>query len=320
MTAHVRIVGRIALRYIVSLWVASVIIFMIMRLIPGDPAEVSLGETATPQAIESMKHTLGTDRPLITQYFSWVTGMLHGHFGVSYSSGTDIGPILMDRTAVSLILVLTSMVLAIVLAVPLGTWAAMRNHKPDGTALSVLAHVGIAIPSFLAGILLISLFAVHWSILPANGWVPPNQSFTGFLRRLILPCCALAFIQAAILTRYVRSAVLEVLHQEYIRTARSTGLSTLHALVAHGARNAAVPIVAVIGVNMATLVVGAVLIEQVFVIPGLGSYVLDAVNSRDMITVQSCVMMLVTITLTVTLAADAVAALIDPRMSRSRLV
>lgn len=317
MMDHLHAVGRIALRYIVSLAAASIIIFIIMRMIPGDPAEVSLGNTATPQAVDTMRHILGTDRPLMEQYLSWINGMLHGQFGVSYSSGIDIGPILLDRTAVSLILVVTSMMLSMIVGVPLGTWAAIRNHKPDGTAISVLSHLGIAVPSFLAGIGLITLCSLRWNLAPPNGWVPPHQSVTGFLHHLVLPCCALALIQTAMVTRYVRSSILTVLHQEYIRTARSTGLSMTQALTIHGMRHAAGPVVTVIGVNMATLVVGAVLIEKVFVIPGLGSYVLDAVNNRDMISVQSCVMMVVTITLTITVITDALGALIDPRMSRT---
>lgn len=313
-------IGALLIRYILSLWAASVVIFVLLRMVPGDPAQVALGTTATPAALDKMRHVLGTDQPLVQQYLQWVTGMLHGDFGKSYSSGTDIGPLLLDRTAVSLWLVLVGMVLAFVLAIPFGTWAAVRHRSTDGLAVSAASQIGIAIPSFLAALTLVSVISIRWGLLPATGWTPPSVDLGDFVARLALPALSLAIVQAAILTRYVRASVLSVLNQDFMRTARATGLSRWSALRLHGARNAAVPVIAISGVQLSTLVVGAVVIEQVFVIPGLGSFLLTAISNRDMITIQSCVMMLVIMTLTISVVTDLLAAVVDPRTKGVRRV
>ncbi|MFP7364317.1 ABC transporter permease [Corynebacterium callunae] len=291
--------------------VASVLIFLLMRVVPGDPAAIALGVTATPESLAALQAQLGTDQPLITQYFSWVSGMLAGNFGTSLSSGQDTSPIILDRLAVSLILVGSSMVLSLIIAVPVGVIAARRG----GALISGLSQIGIAIPSFLAGIVLISFFSLGLGWVPANGWVPPNEDFGGFLSRLILPVLSLSAVQGAILTRYVRSAVVDVLSENYMRTARSKGMSQTRALRVHGLRNAALPVLTVTGLQLTTLLIGAVVIEKVFVIPGIGSMLLESVSNRDLITVQSIVMLLVAFTLLVNLAVDLLYQILDPRIS-----
>ena len=231
------------LRYLITIWIASVIIFLLIRVIPGDPAAVALGITATPESLAALRAQLGTDQPLVAQYLSWVGGLLTGDFGTSLSSGQDVSPLILDRMQVSLILVGCSIVLSLIIAVPLGVLAARRG----GVVISGVSQVGIAIPSFLAGILLISVFAVGLGWLPANGWIPPDQDFLGFIRRLILPVLALTAVQAAILTRYVRSAVVDVMSEDFMRTARSKGMSLGRALRVHGLRNAALPVLTVTG-------------------------------------------------------------------------
>lgn len=299
-------------RYLVTIWIASIIIFLLIRVIPGDPAAVALGVTATPEAIAQLQTQLGTDRPLVAQYLSWIGGMITGNFGTSLSSGQDISPLIIDRLQVSLILVGCSIVLSLLIAIPLGVLAARRG----GAVISAASQVGIAIPSFLAGILLVSVFAVGLGWLPANGWIPPDQDFGGFLQRLILPVLALTAVQASILTRYVRSAVVDVMGEDFMRTARSKGMSLGRALRVHGLRNAALPVLTVTGVQLTSLVIGAVVIEQVFVLPGIGSMLLESVSNRDLTAVQSIVMVLVVFTLVVNMVVDLLYQVLDPRIRR----
>lgn len=309
-------------KYLVTLLIASIIIFLAIRVIPGDPAAIALGVTATPESIAELQAQLGTDQPLLQQYFSWIGGLLVGSFGISLSSGQDISPLIIDRMQVSLILVGCSIVLSLVVAVPLGVIAAAGKRRVLGSGfvsgfVSVISQIGIAIPSFLAGILLVALFSVGLGWLPANGWIPPGEDFGGFLARLALPVLALTAVQASILTRYVRSAVLDVLSEDFMRTARSKGMSVRRALIVHGLRNAALPVLTVTGLQLTTLVIGAVVIEQVFVIPGIGSMLLESVSNRDLPAVQSIVMLLVAFTLVVNFIVDMLYQLIDPRIGGS---
>lgn len=297
---------KILARYLGTLFAASVIIFALMRAVPpGNPARVALGVNADDESVAALTHELGLDRPLLTQYWEWLSGLFTGAFGTSLSSGQDITPLVLDRAQVSLILVLAAMALALLGAIPpAGIFLARR----DSTAVSALTQLGIAVPSFLVGILLVAVFAVKLGWLPANGWVVPVSP-----RYLVLPVISLALVQGAMLTRYVRSAVREQLHRDYMRTARSLGASESQALLRHGLRNAALPVLTVAGLQLTTLVIGAVVIESVFVIPGLGgSMLLDAVAVRDLTTVQTLVMLLVAFTLTVNLFTDVVYRVIDP--------
>jgi peptide/nickel transport system permease protein len=260
---------------------------------------------------------MGTDRPLVVQYLDWVAGLPFGDFGYSAVIDRDLSPLIVDRVQVSLILVGLAMLVAVLVAVPLGTFAAVRHRRPSGVLLSGLSQVGVAVPSFLAGILLVVVFAVNLGWLPANGWTAPAVDPLDFLRRVTLPVLALASVQAAVLTRYVRSAVLEVMREDYLRTARAKGLSRTRALLRHGLRNAAIPVLTVTGVQLAALVIGAVVIERVFVVPGLGSMLLDAVGNRDLVAVQSVVMTLVLVVIVVNFLTDVLYTVLDPRL-RSR--
>lgn len=308
-----RVVG-IIVRYVLTLWVASVAVFALLRVVPGDPAEIALGVTATPELVAEKRAALGIDQPLLTQYGQWVKGMLTGDFGLSMTSGKDISELVLDRLQVSLILVVCAIIVSLTIAIPMGSWAARRHRHADGIVITATSQVGIAIPSFLAGIVLVTVFSVKLGWVPANGWVPPNVSFTGFLSRLFLPVMALAAVQSAIMTRYVRSAVLNILSEDFIRTARAKGLTTKQALRRHGLRNAALPVVTVTGLQLATVVVGAVVIEKVFVLPGIGTMLLDAVTTRDLLTVQTIVMLLVAFTIIVNLVVDLLYVVLDPRI------
>lgn len=285
-----------------------------MAVLPGDPAQVALGVNATPELLAQTRHDFGLDRPLVTQYLSWLGGVLHGDFGHSYVTGEAIGPQLVDRLGVTLWLVGAGMLVALVLAIPFGTLAATWHRRTSGAAISGFSQLGVAVPAFLAGILLVQVFAVQLRWLPSGGWTPPNQNAGEFMRGLILPALSLGIVQAAVLTRYVRSAVLDTLGQDYLRTARSKGLRPYPALLRHGLRNAAVPVVTVLGLQLTTLLIGAVVVERVFVLPGLGSMLLDSVSSRDLLTVQGIVLVLVVAVLLVNYLVDVLYVVIDPRL------
>ncbi len=300
--------------FIVSLVVSSMIVFAFMAILPGDPARVALGIGASDDAVAAMRTQFGLDQPLTSQYLQWAGGLARFDFGNSYISGAAIGPQISDRLAVTLWLVVTAMVIAVVVAVPMGAVMAVRHRRASGVAISAVSQVGVAVPAFLAGLLFITVFAVQLGWLPANGWTPPAEDPAMFVKQLIMPALALGIVQGAVLTRYVRSAVLDVLREDYLRTARAKGLRPMQALVRHGFRNAAVPVVTVLGLQLATLIIGAVVVERVFVIPGLGSLLLDSVSNRDLIMVQDVVMILVLAVLLVNFLVDMLYLVIDPRL------
>lgn len=300
--------------FVLSVLLASVVVFGFMRVLPGDPARVALGINASDAAVGQLRAQFGLDRPMVVQYVDWVRGLVTFDPGIEFISKAQIGPQIADRLQVTLLLVLTSMVLAMIIAVPVGLWMAVRHKQADGVLMSAVSQLGIAVPAFLAGIILISVFAVRLRWVPSGGWVVPGQDPLGFLQRLALPAISLALVQAAVLARYIRSAVLDVLREDYLRTARAKGLRPLPALWRHGLRNAAVPVVTVLGLQLATLLIGAVVIERVFVIPGLGSLLLDSVAKRELLTVQAVVMVLVVAVLLINWVVDTLYLVIDPRL------
>lgn len=306
--------GTRALVLLASALGASVLIFFVLSILPGDPARVALGFGATDESVAALRTQMGLDRPLVTQYLSWIGGILHGDFGLSFSSKQPIGPQLFDRFTVTLWLVIGGVVVAMLISVPLGVLAAVRHRKVSGVLISGLSQVGVAVPAFLAGMLLIALVAMRWNWLPPNGYVVPATDPGGFLKHMILPWLALGLVQGAVLTRYVRSAVLDEMGQDYLRTARSKGLRPMQALLRHGLRNASIPVITVLGVQLVTLMIGAVVIERVFVIPGVGSMLTDAVSNRDLMTVQGIVLVLVLFALVVSFLVDVAYTLIDPRL------
>ncbi|WP_179956645.1 ABC transporter permease [Amycolatopsis anabasis] len=303
--------------FLVSLFAASIVVFLFMNVLPGDPAQVALGVNATPELLAKTRHEFGIDRPLVTQYLDWIGGVASGDFGRSYVTREPIGPQLADRLGVTLWLVGAGMLVALVIALPFGTLAAVRHRRASGAVISGLSQLGIAVPAFLAGILLVQVFAVRLHWLPSGGWTPPVTDPGEFLRGLVLPALSLGLVQGAVLTRYVRSSVLDTLGQDYLRTARSKGLRPYPALVRHGLRNAAVPVVTVLGLQLATLLIGAVVVERVFVLPGLGSMLLDSVASRDLLTVQGIVLVLVAGVLVVNFVVDVLYTVLDPRLRGS---
>lgn len=313
MRLALRIGRRIAI-FAISLIGASLLIFAVTKALPGDVAQVLLGTDATPEAVAQLRAELGLDRPLPVQYFDWVGGMLAGNFGVSHvNPGQQVLSLIAPRLAVTLWLVGIAMVLALLIALPAGMVAALKRRSWQGVVVSSAAQVGMAIPVFWGGILAVVVFAVwlHW--LPANGYVPLTEDPVQWARHLVLPCITLALVQAAVLIRYVRSAFVEVLNEDYYRTARSVGWTPMRALWRHGVRNAAIALVTVLGLQVGAVLVGAIVVESVFALPGLGSLLLTAVNQRDLLVVQGTVMLLVLTVLGISALVDFSYLLIDPR-------
>lgn len=302
--------------FIATVLVSTVVVFLLLRVMPGDPATVALGIEATPDQLVAWREQHGMNTPLVVQYFEWLGGLLRGDFGVSYVTGQNISPVITDRLQVTLILVGLAMVIAIAVAVPLGTIAAIRHQRPSGAVISAVSQFGVAVPSFLVGMLLIVFFAIELDWLPSGGWVPPSEPGE-FFQHVTLPVIALGTVQASILTRYVRSAVLEIQREDFLRTARSKGLTANLALVRHGLRNAGIPVLTVVGLQMAGLLVGAVVVERVFTIPGLGSYLVDSVGNRDLLAVQAVVVVLVVAIVLINFLVDLAFTLLDPRLRRA---
>lgn len=294
--------------------VASIVTFLLLSILPGNAARIALGVQATEADVAAQATAMGLDRPAVVRYLDWFGHVLVGDFGTSTVSGQSIGPEIADALGITVILVLTSVTLALLFAIPFGILTAVRQRKPDGAILSGISQIGVAVPGFLTGMLLVTVFAVALRWLPAGGWVDPSDDFGGFLEHLILPAIALGSVQGAVLSRYVRSAVLDVMRDDFMRTARAKGLGTGRALFRHGLRNAAVPVMTVLGLQIATLLIGAVVIERVFSIPGLGSLLLDKVALRDLPAVQGIVLVLVVFVLLLNFVVDLAFTLIDPRL------
>ena len=309
----VQIVIRLAW-LIVSLIAASILVFAVTNVLPGDVAAVILGTNATPEALDTLRHQLGLDQPGWMRYLQWVGGMLHSDFGTSLLSHSAVGPLIVQKLSVSGPLALASAILALALALPLGVLAGVNNRRPTGTLISVISLVGIAVPAFWAGLLLATVFAIQLKLLPAGGFVDWSDNPLAAARALVLPSLALGLVQAAVLTRYIRSAIVEVQREDFIRTARAKGLTRWQALRRHGFRYAAIPVVTVLGVQLTGLLVGAVVIENVFVLPGLGRLLFQSVGNRDLIVVQDLVMLLTAVVLVVNFLVDLSYRLLDPRI------
>nr|WP_225954880.1 ABC transporter permease [Kibdelosporangium phytohabitans] len=300
---------------VLALVVASVLVFLLLRLLPGDVAATIGGIQATPEQLAAIRSGLGLDRPLTGQYLSWVSGVLAGDFGRSQLNGTSVGAELGRKLEVTAPLIAGAVVISLAIAVPFGTWAAVRHRSPVGSGISAVSQLGIAVPTLWLGLVLVLVFSVQLGWLPAQGfpvdrWEEPGRA----LHSLVLPCIALGLTEGAVLLRFVRSAVLGVLHADYVRTARAKGLTKTQALLRHGFRNAALPVVSVLGLQLAALIVGTVVIERVFTLPGVGGMLVTDVGNRDLVKVQGEVFLVVAAVLLIGFLIDVVHRLIDPRL------
>jgi peptide/nickel transport system permease protein len=303
---------------IVSLLLASAVLFALLRLLPGDPANALLSVGATHQQVLAARHAIGSDQPLFQQFTSWLGQMATFNLGTSFISGVPVGPDIASRLVVTIPLTLISFVVAVIIAVPVGFVAARRSNRWYGIALSAVSQLGVAVPVFWVGILLVSLFSLSWRVLPAGGfpqddWADPADA----LRSLTLPVATIAIVMSASITRYVRSATLDVLGSDYLRTARSLGASFRSAMWHHGIRNAAVPVVSILGIELATTFLGAVVVESVFALPGLGNMLLTAISQHDYPDIQGVLFVSTFLVLIVGFIADFVQRLIDPRLRGS---
>lgn len=300
--------------FLASVVVASLVVFLVASALPGNVAQVVLGVQATPEAVARLEQEFGLDRHWTVRYLEWLGGLMQLDLGRSYLTGELVLARVLPRVGVTAWLVGSAMVVAVLVAVPLGMWAAVRRRHVDGFVASALSQVGLAVPSFWLGILATLVFAVQLGWLPANGYVPPSAGLGAWARHLVLPVLALASVQASVLARYVRSATIEILHEDYYRTARAGGWRTWPALVRHGLRNMSLSVVTVVGLQLATLLAGAIVIESVFALPGLGRLLLDAVAQRDLMVVQGIVLLLVVAVLVINAVVDLSYALLDPRL------
>ncbi|MBW4718429.1 ABC transporter permease [Saccharothrix obliqua] len=304
---------------VLSLAAAGVLVFTLLRLLPGDVAATIGGLRAEPERLAAIRADLGLDRPLVEQYASWLAGVARGDLGRSQLNGSSVGAELGRKLQVTGPLAAGGVVVALVVAVPLGTWAALRSRTAVGTGISALAQVGVAVPTLWLGLVLVLVFSVRLGWLPAqgfpvDGWADPGAA----ARALVLPCVALGLTEGAVLLRFVRSAVVGVLHADHLRTARATGLTRGRALWRHGFRNAALPVVSVLGLQLAALLVGAVVVERVFALPGVGSMLVADVGNRDLVKVQGEVFLLVAVVLVIGFLVDVAHRLIDPRLREPR--
>ncbi|MEY4400992.1 MAG: ABC-type dipeptide/oligopeptide/nickel transport system, permease component [Actinomycetota bacterium] len=286
-----------------------------MRLLPGDLAQAKLGIYGTPEALEQLRAEYGLDRSLPAQYFAWLGDAVRGDLGLSVLTGADITAELLNKATVTLPLIGIASVIAVLIAVPLGMLSALRFRKWDGIGVSVASQLGIAVPTFWVGVILITIFAVQTQVFPSggfpyDGWADLPAAF----QSMLLPSFTLALAQGAVLMRFARSATIDVIQQDYFRTARATGLTRAQALRVHGVRNAMVPVVSVLGMQISTLIVGAIIVESVFALPGVGQMLLQDVNVRDYTKVQGTVAATTTLVFVVSFLVDVVLGFLNPRI------
>ncbi len=302
---------------LLTLLAASLVVFIVLQVLPGDPAALMLGTGAREDTLAALRARLGLDAPLPLRYLRWAGGMLLGDFGVSYTYGVPVADLIRQRVAVSLPLAAMAIVLSTAIAIPTGVWAASRRGRASDAAAMGVAQIGVALPNFWLGILLVLAFAVKLPWFPASGFPGWAAGPRPALAALILPAIALALPQAAILARVTRAAVLETLGEDFVRTARAKGLTQRAALWRHAVPNALIPVVTLLGLQFSFLLAGTVIIENVFTLPGLGRLVFQAITQRDLIVVQDLVVLLACSVIMVNFAVDLAAAWLDPRLRAS---
>ncbi|MBA84346.1 ABC transporter permease [Thalassobius sp. S69A] len=301
-----------------SLAVASVVIFLALEVVPGDPAAYMLGINAQEDTLAALREELGLDDSVLERYVSWVGGMLTGDFGVSYTYRTPVAEMIGERLWVSLPLAIYALTLSTAIAFPAGIWAASRRGSAVDVGVMGVTQLGVAIPNFWFAMLMVLVFAINLRWFSAGGFFGWEAGFFAAVKSLTLPAVALALPQASILARVMRSSLLDTLSEDFIRTARAKGLSKRQALWGHALRNALIPVLTIIGLQFSFLLAGAIIIENVFFLPGLGRLVFQSISARDLIVVESVVMLLVFAVIVVNFAVDMAYALVDPRLRGRR--
>jgi peptide/nickel transport system permease protein len=296
---------------------ASVVVFLVLEILPGNAAQMLMGPDAAPEAVQALAVKLGLDLPPMQRYGQWVSGMLAGDLGTSYAYSSPVLELVLERLALTVPLAVMAMALTTVLALVVGVYSASRHNRLGDVGLMGLTQIGIAVPNFWFAILLILLFSVHLQWFAAGGFPGWDDGVVDALKALLLPALSLAVVQAAILARITRSAVLEVLREDFVRTARAKGLSQRATLWRHVLRNAMIPVVTVMGLQFANLLAGTIVVENVFYLPGLGRLIFQSISNRDLIVVRNCVMLLAALVIVVNFVVDVLYAVIDPRVKAS---
>lgn len=299
-----------------SLIAASIVIFLVLEVVPGDPAQFMLGMNTSPAAVEALRDQLGLNAPAFQRYFTWAIGLLHGEFGTSYTYKVPVAELIGARLWVSLPLAIYALTLSTLIAFPVGILAAARRNSATDVSIMGATQLGVAIPNFWFAMLLVLAFSITLRWFSAGGFPGWDAGFFIGLKALTLPAIALALPQASILARVMRSSLLDTLNEDYIRSARAKGLTRRQTLWRHALRNALIPVLTIIGLQFSFLLAGAIIIENVFFLPGLGRLVFQGITQRDLIVVKSVVMLLVFAVILVTFIVDMTYALVDPRLRR----
>ena len=301
-----------------TLFAASLVVFIVLELLPGDPAAVILGVNAEADTLAALRAEMGLDRPVHERYLAWVGDLVRGRLGRSYTYDVPVGELIAERLPVSLPLAVMAMGLATLFGIPVGAWAAARRGTVGDTLVMATSQLGVAVPNFWFAILLILLFSVRLGWLPAGGFAGYDEGLLAGLASLLMPAFALALPQAAILARLTRSAVLEALREDYVRTARAKGLDRRRALIRHALPNALIPVVTVMGLQFSFLLAGTIIIENVFYLPGIGRLIFQAIAQRDLTTLRDLVILLAATVVIVNFIVDLLYLWLDPRLRRGR--
>lgn len=300
---------------------ASAVVFGVLEVLPGNAAQTLMGPDAAPEAVQALAEQLGLDQPAWQRYLQWLQGLLHGDMGLSYAYSTPVSDLVLERLAVTAPLAVMAMLITTVLALAAGIYAASRHNRWGDLSVMGLAQIGIAIPNFWFAILLILVFSVKLQWFSAGGFPGWSEADGGgvlpALQALLLPAISLAVVQAAILARITRSAVLEVLREDLVRTARAKGLPRRAVLWGHVLRNAMIPVLTVMGLQFAQLLAGTIVVENVFYLPGLGRLIFQSIANRDLIVVRNCVLLLAAMVVVINFIVDVLYAAIDPRIEAS---
>ena len=307
------VIRRVA-AFAVTLLFVSALVFVVVRVLPGDAAELILGTERNAETLARLRQSLGLDRPLAVQYVDWVTGAVRGDLGTSIQYDVPVGRLIVSRLPVTLPLTLLAAGFMIAVAVPLGVYAATRYRRAADYVAMVISQLGIAVPSFWSGLLLILFFSVHLGWFRSGGFEGWSSGVLAGVKSLLLPALALGLFQAAVLVRATRSAVLEVMREDFVRTARAKGLPETRVIALHTLRNAMIPIITVVGLQLGQLMAGSIVLESVFALPGLGRLALGAITARDLPVVQGVTLFVATSIVFINFAVDVAYALIDPRI------
>ena len=302
--------------FLAALLLASLVIFTAVEVLPGDSAQMILGTEARPDTLAALRHEMGLDQPVTQRYADWVAGFVQGDLGTSRTYSLSVSTLVAERLVVSVPLALAALAFAVGTGLSLGIFAALRRNSLIDHALMGLTQIGIAVPNFWFAMVLVLVFAVNLRIFPAGGFPGWAQGGFAAMSSLVLPTVALALPQAAILARIVRASLIETLHEDYMRTARAKGLSHGQAIRRHALRNAMIPVLTIMGLQLAFLLAGAIIIENVFALPGLGRLIFQAIQQRDRVVVMSIVLLLVVTIMLINIALELIYLAVDPRLRK----